>query len=195
LDVKRTKNKGEIKIEGCRKGGRKGYKEEKSDDNRPHFSLLDCIRSDVYEDIFFQSLPITVEKNGSLRDIVNALNLSGVAVLDDEVADISKLGDFQMLFIDNLWFQSKKMDNSTITWLKGHMLNGVPIIVFGPPEIDEDFLYSLANAQTRETTNHPIIAQGFYIKNERQSWLFIAGTELTQDKVKDAYNWALGEKK
>lgn len=144
---------------------------------------------------FFQSLPITVEKNGSLRDIVNALNLSGVAVLDDEVADISKLGDFQMLFIDNLWFQSKKMDNSTITWLKGHMLNGVPIIVFGPPEIDEDFLYSLANAQTRETTNHPIIAQGFYIKNERQSWLFIAGTELTQDKVKDAYNWALGEKK
>jgi len=132
----------------------------------------------------------SVGGNENLRDIVNSLNLSGVAVLDTEVEDLSTLGDFKILFIDGWWFQGK-WDNATIiSGVRGIIVNSVPTVVFGG---DGDLLYDLADETMRETTNQPTIAHGVYFDGDINDWLFIGGTELTQPAVIDAYNWSVNK--
>jgi len=113
----------------------------------------------------------TANTNVGLRDITASLGLQGVVILDEHHSSLYGLGPSNVLFVDGEWFEVLR-DNATIQQIKGAILNGVPVIIFGGKT---SLIYSLVSTPVKETTNQPTIASGVYLEGDSYSFLFVGG--------------------
>lgn len=128
----------------------------------------------------------TVSEEKDLRSIVYSLNLTGVAILDNQTIEMPPIGEFSILFIDGDWLQ-KSLNNSGLTgWISSVIISGRPTFIFkGEPYS----IYDLAGLTVRELDNSTATAGGCLYSESKSESNFIYNTSLSE-AVEEAYVWA-----
>lgn len=130
-----------------------------------------------------------VSEESDLRSIVSSLNLTDVAILDNQTIEMPSISEFSILFIDGVWLRNSLNMSGLTYWISSAIVSGRPTFIF---EGEPDIIVDLAGSSVREVYGSTPIAGGCFCSEGKPEFDFIFRTNLSKEVVEEAHDWATG---